>query len=112
MRGINEKPTLLKRMAVDMYLNLSLKNIDNILKTVNMVKSKRSGKARVNAGKMVVFEITYPNKDDDIYDTVVFSYYNKATGYFVSSNEYLMDDLYKVIRCAYAKSAENISKEG
>lgn len=95
---------LLKRLSIDMYFSLTLKNIDRILTIVNIVKSKGKGTAKVNAG-LVVFKITYPT-DDKIYDTVDFSYYNKGNGLYISSSEYLMDDLLKAIKMAYVKSSK------
>lgn len=104
----NSNEKLLQRMRYDMYFNLTVGNINRILCAVNMAKMKgKASSIKVNAGN-VVFRFTYPNNESEIYDTVTFSYFNRANGLYVSSSTVIMEDLLVALKRVYAKAVKNI----
>ena len=98
---------LLKRMILDMYYNLTIKDISNIALVVNVANRTGKSTSKVNC-KDVVFKLKYPKEGDHIYDYVDFSYYNRKNGLFISSSEIIMVDLVNSIKQVYAKAVNDL----
>lgn len=106
MSDLTNEQKMLKRLTIDMYFSLTLKNIDSILTTINAVKVKGNAKASVFAGPAIL-KITYPVEGEE--DKVDFSYYNKANKLHLASSECTMNELLGAIRRVHAKSMKNLT---
>lgn len=105
MSDLTNEQKLLKRLTIDMYFSLTLKNIDSILTTINVVKLKGSSTASVFAGP-AIFKITCPINSND--DNVDFSYYNKMNKLRIASSSCTLEDLTKAIKRAHIKATKNL----